>query len=290
MPRCETPQPEVLSPEWEDSVRRRHRVHPRNTSFTKSFFGRSYPAAGLIRDYLRSMGQGPNVAIIGVGRDYQEHDHCASGPFELAGTLEGLDKIDYRMAIVDILHVILEEARNRERIWYKSLSPITLDPADQLWNQYLRDTKQRGSRRKGTNGVLKTARVPRLFQKKAETGEVCFVQGDIVTADIGHYGPFDYIQCFEVLVHLYPFDSPQTDGGDDILNQAHESLILAVHNMARNLRKGGILAVDDGHRLEADWDSRTSARIEGLENKMGIKLLETAGWSSKHDYLFYQKQ
>lgn len=105
-------------------------------------------------------------------------------------------------------------------------------------------------------------------------GRSDYVQGDVVTADLSGYGPFDLVECLMVL--------PWVDPG--------EAKVEAMRNMAGSMKKDGVMIVDD--LFHNDPESSIEALMAPLLSSVGLvrdrKIPKE--YSSGIPYLFYRKQ
>jgi len=116
---------------------------------------------------------------------------------------------------------------------------------------------------------------PKIFNRKKKDGDIRFVLDDIVTADLKPYGPFDIIHCINVLCHI---------GNSD--NEA----ILALWNMARNMKAGGLMIVDDANR--GDEPTLFKSRLNRtILKEMQLKSIKKPVYNKEEGitYYFYRK-
>lgn len=278
--------PELLSPEWEADARKEYNgPNVYSDNFNCSSFGRIPELNNNLRDYIEHMNSNPNVLHVGVGADNDTRGLCASGPFEIAAILEGLDKVDYRMTILDFNKKNLDMAVKRETIFYKLKDdPLRTD----LWKQYLRDTKQNGNSMIISGNEILFANIPSLFRKKKESGEVRFVEGDIVTADLSSHDPFDLIHCMNILGHLFEENRNKIDY-KTACQVADDAIFLALNNVAKNMKTGAVLIVDDEHHDNWVWDTWTKEKIEKMD-KSRLVIEKEIEWTSKVSFLFLRKR
>ena len=278
---------ELLSSEWEAEVIRDYKCpFMEGDNFSTYFFGRHSKLEDRLRDCVVPMKSDANILYVGVGKDGDKGVvRCASGPFEIAAILEGLEKKDYRMTIMDIDRESLEIVRTREEVFYQSFNRGD-SIRDIIWEQYLRDIGLDECIDTMGDKIIRRAKIPKLFEQKRKEGFINFIPGDIVTTNIKPHGPFDLVHCVNVLDHLY--DETSHNG-----KIADNALILAVYNMARNMSKNGILIVNDSHHDDWFWDTRVKYRMNRdngyLKRRMGLDILEEVKDTSKHSYLFFSK-
>jgi hypothetical protein len=208
-----------------------------------------------VEGYLRGKKK-LNALLVGVGADQYDPFGgalCASSPFELGELLERQGK-DYSMTILDINEKALKEPETRKRIF---TCP--------------------GDRGKGTP-------ISETFKRKRKEGEIKFVKGDVVTADLGPNGPFDLVQCLNVLYYI-PREGNTAE-------ENNNSTILAVWNMARNVSKGGVMLLNDP--LFCDKEGNLTGTVQYLVNgplrdEMHITLEKVLPYNPRKAYLFFKK-
>lgn len=222
----------ILSTEWIEKTREEYRKGKSDPDTFKfvSTFGRHHSLDAFLRSEIDKMLK-LNILYVGLGRD--ESTDCASGPFELAALLEGADRTDYRMVLMDSDAESLDAAIRREEIFCRA--DETKFSVDFSWFKYLDHTKQKPSRsgyRSGEKVVL--ADIPLSFKQKKLKGEVRFIREDLVERDVNFYGSFDLIICLNVLSHINP----------------NNAKVVAIDNIGRNLSENGILIVDNSTILD----------------------------------------
>lgn len=221
----------------------------------ESFFGRHSDLDPLVEKILSDIPSPINIAFVGIGRDAQKgKTACASGPFELAALLEYMQK-DYQMTLIDLSGDSLMAAQNREDIF----GSVKVDDP----RQYIKHT--------GFNPLIKKLPdgqeifefpIPSSFKTKRETGEIRFIQGDIVSGDFSNLPQHQFVNCLNVLPHLY----------DDLHDQMPllDRTSSAIKNLFSNTSQGGIILLEK-YYYEALMRNYSDTEVNGST----LKLLET---------------
>jgi hypothetical protein len=264
-------------------------------NYTKCNFGR-YPEIDLfIREYFSKLPNNPNILCVGVGMN-EERNSSGTLPIELSSILESQGK-DYKMTIIDTESRILNMLKNKKEISFELDYHLSQKSGDleiliednwNSWVRYLQDTRQEipnlnclmkeAHDKGGIEEIALSSKLPSKYVDKIGNGDVSFVCGDVITYDLSSFGPFDFIHCLNILCHI-----PSEHGWVNT-----EVLDIALNNMIKNLRKGGILLVDDCRDEEAGFFVPTAWKIEGLEEK-GIVSIDKKNYSFHAHSLFVKK-
>jgi len=232
--------------------------------FYLSSYGRYREVNEFLREHYLPKTGSINALLVGIGRDTNMKScggaNCAASHIEFAEMLERSGK-EYRMTVLDVDKEAIKAAKNRNFIF----------TSDEEYD-----------------GAEGTVPVPETFRKKRAAGEIKFVEGDIVTADISQYGPFDVVQCFNVLCHVVtsPFEE------NHMLNEIrYDTIRSAMSNMARNTRQGGIIVIDDVIEYDDISDIRSPGHsiILSLANEEEMKMMPVNKLCKGKDYLFFRK-
>ncbi|MFH0869164.1 MAG: class I SAM-dependent methyltransferase [archaeon] len=120
------------------------------------------------------------------------------------------------------------------------------------------------------------------FMRKKKSGEVRFVLDDIVTADLKPYGPFDIVHCINVLYHIGDMHNTQ---------KWRDEVILAILNMARSLKPGGVMITDGATTLQKSGGIFRQKLNKSVLNKMQLTYARKPVYNPAEciTYFFLQK-
>ena len=226
-----------------------------------------------------------NILHVGVGRRYQFPPTatgginsegtpvCGTHPLEIAAILEGLSK-DHQMTILDI------DAENLALIKNAETFPVEQEARfrNRSLQRYLRNTRQ-------THADYNLINIPETFKRKRASGEIRFLEGDVVISDLSSYGPFDFIQCLNVFFHLpFQYRGSSNDGA------GREILTLALYNLIRNLHQNGVLLAEERNNDSTGLNIPTKHILDEIFCKRGlVKIERVVEESSKTRDIFIRK-
>lgn len=221
------------------------------SSYTETSFFRGNSSIEVLDTILPEIPHRPNILLVGLGLD-ADPLLCPYEPYKIAAHLEG-KKIDYTMTLVDIDEKVIDDVRNREKLFlaYKQFEGKLAVSFEREWNAYLSSTHQQGEllyeQEEGMNFLsyyeaenamvpftsyltdgIAAAYIPRSFRSKLITGEISLLNADIALAHIADTGPYDYADITNVLYQM-------SEHGQE----------LALANIAWSLRPHGRLLVND---------------------------------------------
>jgi SAM-dependent methyltransferase len=253
-------------------------------------FGRHSPVRDTIRDFIRSR-KNVNILYVGLGLDNHGLTLCASGPFELAAMCEG-NGTDYRMTLVDVQKDNLDAARIRQVVFalnfearyiaenlpmFEELKPETAAGRLRAWKEYLSDTRQDGFMLQDNCNVL-YAGIPVTFDNKRRAGEITFIEGDIVYADLARCGPYDLVHCLNVLDYI----------------QHEGAMMRALSNIGSNLKADGLAVADDADCPTGKWTPYARRRIRAKGDSYPLVILgevpDTETKGIEHYYVLLGKR
>ena len=275
-------------PIWAVSAAEKYKNSANDVSTETSFFrgDKSIEALGII---LPKIDHKPNILLVGCGLD-ADPLMCCYEPFRIGAHLEAKG-VDYSMTLVDVDRYVIDDIKNRTKLFvYPKNDQIRVSLASR-WNKYLSDTKQSGyettTLENGMNfaqeymsvdsvvsydrylerGVL-VANVSPLFRTKLKDGGVKLINDDIATADLKSSGPFDYIDLQNVLY---------------LMSKSGQQL--AVANVTRSLKSGGYLLICDIVREKSPIFKRLGGWLDSKKIKeLGLQSVEGNSLGSKEKY------
>jgi len=118
----------------------------------------------------------------------------------------------------------------------------------------------------------------KAFIRKRKNGDVSFVLDDIVTADLKRYGPFDIVHCINVLYHI---------GDAYDLKKWRDEATLALLNIARNMKTGGIMAVDGARTLKKSSNIFSRKLNKNVLGEMQLKQAGRPVYNSEEHITYY---
>lgn len=213
---------------------------------------RGFAVALLLKDYfVRARPDKVNFLEVGVGGGIG-NIICPYEPYYIASTLEQLN-LPYSGLVIDRDKKVLDNFIDRTSLFY-DYERYEKDELNGMsaWRYYLQSTGQServthqphpqllfkdispipfskwlAQKEALEKGVL-VANTPVTFAEKLRSGQVSVLQDDVAKVNLAPYGDFDFITCMNVLYYL---------------DEAGQKL--ALHNMAKNLKKGGALTFND---------------------------------------------
>ena len=233
-----------LTKEWESRVRSGYNPRKKSSISYHTIYKRHNIVNWKLAGYVEDMGPDVNALLVGTGRQTMK-----TYPTEHIELSNLLSEKDYRMTILDSDARALHDA-------------VKIDGAvDEITMEWVEP--------------------PLSFHRKKKNYEVSFVLGDIVTFDLSPYGPFDIVQCLNVLRHV----GPEYDA-----KAANEAATLGILNMSRNMKKGGIMVIDDIRYNLPNLSHYRRKPGKRLLKELGLEEAEEPIKSpEKSFYLFYRK-
>ncbi len=165
----------VLTPQWEEEVRRTYRPNLESRNLGTGIFERNNWFNKRFLEYIaRERGkENLNILYVGLGTDYyNQRSGCASDFFEFGDALENAE-FSYKITGLDRERSSLEVARTRTTIYR---------------GDYVE--------RERTSMPINPS-----FLKKREEGKVTFQEGDIVIRDRSQEERYDIVHCLNVFCH-----------------------------------------------------------------------------------------
>jgi|GEM_PF-4932188 len=233
-----------LTKEWENRVRSEYKPRKKSSVSYHTICKRHELANWKMAKYVEEMGRNVNALLVGTGR--QTIKWYPTEHIELANLLR---EKDYKMTVLDRDARALHDAVKIDGV------------ADEL--------------------AMEWVEPPRSFHRKKENGEINFVLGDIVTFNLSPYGPFDIVQCLDVLRHV----GPEYDA-----KAANEAVTLGILNMSRNMKRGGIMVIDDVRYNLPNFSYYRRKPSKRVLKELGLEQSDEPIRSpEKSFYLFYRK-
>lgn len=237
---------------WLTEARMQYKSPEKFTVRVETNFSRAYQTTtDILERKTLPVNTKPNILIVGVGCQGGGSNPlvCTYSPFVIASFLENRG-VQYRMTVVDILNSIIQDVRARKNIYISEFAFEEYDMEGD-WLRFLNETGQKGKivykREEGLafdeytekhealftpeyhlKRGIRAAEIPKGFREKLQTGEVSLENDDIAIAELSSHGPFDYVECTNVLYHL------PTDGQ-----------MLALANITFSLNAGGLVLIND---------------------------------------------
>jgi chemotaxis methyl-accepting protein methylase len=258
----------------------------RNDVSTETSFFRGDTSIKALDNVLPNIDHKPNILLVGCGLD-ADPLMCCYEPFRVGAHLEA-KSVDYSMTLVDVDKQVIDDIKNRTRLFVYPKNGDIRAQLESRWKKYLSDTKQFGHEttrlENGMNfrpeymnenstvpyghylkrGVL-VADVSPLFRTKLENGTVKLVNDDIATADLKSSGPFDYADIQNVLY---------------LMSKSGQQLCIA--NVTRSLARGGYLLIGDIKRGNYPVFKSLGGWLDNEKIKeLGLEIVE--GNSLRHE-------
>lgn len=234
--------------EWLVEARKQYKTPDDVSVRAETNLGRANQVTELLeRKVLPAVSQ-PSLLLVGVGclgDRFVNPLRCTYTPFVTAAYLDA-KHIQYRMVVVDIIDSIIEDVKQREHLYLTHYYFQDYVDTEDDWKKYLADTGQQeriiNSQEEGLVFIehpelslesylqsgIHTAKIPRQFREKVQSGQITLVNDDIAEVDLSRYPKFDLVECANVLYHL------PTAGQ-----------MLALASIARSTNKGGLILVND---------------------------------------------
>ncbi|MBI4162607.1 MAG: hypothetical protein HY513_02900 [Candidatus Aenigmarchaeota archaeon] len=263
-------------PVWVAEARRAYAPELVETSSETSFGRGQFARKTLSRYVLPRFEDDINILVVGAGLDTKVV-YCPVEPYLISGFLQS-KKRDYRMTVIDKDPKVIGDLHERRNVFVADSSVQSIKDG---WNLLLKYTGQRddvvhelveglemtpfsnmfGQQQRYFDSGIRRAEIPGSFREKLDSGEVKLMNDDIATADLLSHGPFDFISCENVLYLI-----------------SEEGQKLAMHNISRNIRQGGMILFNDfwngiGSRVLPDswpykgWFDKEKQAELGLRHK-----------------------
>lgn len=214
------------------------------------------PLLSVLSEYvLPTFTPRDKFSILEVGIGQEAHlIRCPYEPYRIAGLLEYHGK-DYQIALVDKNKEVLNDVERRRNLFLLQVgqdsyySSEDIQAEDKAWNEYLSHTNQNERMtyyptdqlyfaewlkdHERTNFLargVRSATIPKGFQRRLEKGQIPLVRGDIATTNINLRGQSPY----NLIVTQFVFPYLRENGQK-----------LALYNLAQAVREGGYIVVDE---------------------------------------------
>lgn len=264
--------------EWLAKAREQYQSFEKQDVSVETNFSRVYQTTvDILERKVIPGNRRPNILLVGIGckGGFSNPMICTYSPFVVASLMES-KKVQFRMTLVDIVSLIIEDVKTRKNLYVAESSFEDSDMKED-WVRFSTATGQKEKivheREEGLifdeyteqheaiftpdyhlKRGIRAIEVPGSFREKIATGEISLKNDDIAVVDLSSHGPFDYVESTNVLYHL-----------------STEGQMLALANIAFSLNKNGLVLIND----MGGYDNKTPLfkRLKGWLDEEKLKQL-----------------